>query len=377
MPAPTPMKPAGNGSSRPQPLDYAAPLPLHERLVRYLPTREQFVNFLKNLVWVAPLTLLIWVYAEREQTVTLGPVTFPIEVRTTDANKLVTLRKPQDKNVVVELSGPRARLDRVRELLQPRPDMAAIEITVDPKMSEPGQELLTIGQLNNNPVFRNSGITVKSAQPSYIYVAIDSYQEVDVPVKAPPDAENQLSDQTYFVPSTVKVRAPSQLVEAAKSNALAVYADIGKRDEFKTKTGMVKLENVPLYWVVAGREQREHVSIAPLTVTANVDIKPRDKTYEIASVPVFKETPDKFDDRYVVTYNTQNPINNVKVTGPDEEIAKIIDGSFKVKARVEVSSLDATDRPIRKRLKFDLPPGVSLHKDNPTYEFEYSLSERK
>src|SRR6476620_6002219 len=162
MPPPTPMKPAGTGPARPQPLNYAAPLPIHERLVRYLPTREQFTNFLKNLVWVAPLTLLIWVYAEREQTVTLGPVTFPIEVRTTDANKLVTLRKPQDKNVVVELSGPRARLDRVREMLQPRPGAAAIEIIVDPKMSEPGQELLTVGQLNNNPVFRNFGITVKS-----------------------------------------------------------------------------------------------------------------------------------------------------------------------------------------------------------------------
>jgi len=371
------MKPVGNGSSRPQPLNYAAPLPIHERLVRRLPSREQFVNFLKNLVWVAPLTLLIWVYAEREQTVTLGPVTFPIEVRTTDANKLVTLRKPQDKNVVVELSGPRARLDRVREMLQPRPGAAAIEITVDPKMSEPGQELLTVGQLNNNPVFRNFGITVKSAQPSYIYVGIDSFQEVDVPVKAPPDAEHQLSDQTYFVPSTVKVRAPSQLIDAAKRNSLAVYADVSKRDEFKTKTGQVKLENVPLYWVVAGREQRENVSIAPLTVTANLDIKPRDKTFEIGSVPVFKETPAGFDDRYVVTYNTPNPINNVKVTGPDEEIAKIIDGSFKVKARVEVSSLDATDRSNRKPLKFDLPPGVSLHKDNPKYEFEYSVSERK
>src|SRR3954466_12407629 len=123
---PTPMKPAGNGSSPPHPLNYAAPLPTPGRLPRHLPTREQFTNFLKNLVWVAPLTLLIWVYAEREQTVTLGPVTFPLEVRTTDPNKLATLRKPQDKNVVVELSGPRARLDRVRELLQPRPDTAAI-----------------------------------------------------------------------------------------------------------------------------------------------------------------------------------------------------------------------------------------------------------
>jgi hypothetical protein len=377
MPAPTPtMKPAGDPSSKPRPLNYASPIPIRDRIGRHLPSREQVVNFLKNLVWVAPLTLLIWVYAEREQTVTLGSVTFPIEVRTTDHNKLVTLRKPQDKNIVVELSGPRARLDRIGELLKPGRDSQPVEIYVDPKMSPPGQELLTIAQINNYALFKNNGITVKSAQPPYIYVAIDSFEDVDVPVKAPPDVEKQLTDQTYFVPSTVKVRAPSQLIEAARQgNGLAVYADVSKRDEFKTKTGQVKLENVPLYWVVAGREQREHVTIAPLTITANLDVKPRDKIYEIKSVPVYKETPAGFDDRFVVQYNAT--VSNVKVSGPEEEIAKIIDGSFKVKARVEVSSLDATDRPIRKPLKFDLPPGVYLQKDANKYELEYTVTERK
>jgi hypothetical protein len=375
MPAPTPLKPAGSGSTRPQPLNYAAPLPIRERLGRHLPTREQFTNFLKNLVWVAPLTLLIWVYAEREQTVTLPPITFPIEVRTTDHNKLVTLRKPQDKNIVVELSGPRARLDRVRELLQPKPDTTPVEIFVDPRMSEPGQELLTISQINNYAVFKNNGITVKNAQPPYIYVEIDSFKEVDVPVKAPPDAESQLSDQTYFVPSMVKLRAPSQMLEAARQrNELAVYADVSKREEFKTKTGVLKLENVPLYWVVAGQEKRENVTIAPLAVTANLDIKPRDQTYEIGSVPVYRETPAGFDDHFTLTFSS--PANNVKVSGPAEVIAKIRDGTLKVKARLEISSADPTGTN-RKALKFDLPPGVSLSKDAPQVDTEYTLTPRQ
>jgi len=193
-------------------------------------------------------------------------------------------------------------------------------------------------------------------------------------VKAPPDAENQLSDQTYFAPPTVKVRAPSQLIDAAKqSNSLAVYADLSKRDEFKTKTGSVKLENVPLYWVVAGREQREHVSIAPLVVTAGLDIKPRDETFEIGSVPVYKETPQGFDDRFSVTYTS--PVNNVKVSGPSELIAKIRDGTIKVRARLELTSADSTGTN-RKALKFDLPPGVSLAKDAVPPECEYSLTPR-
>jgi hypothetical protein len=371
-----PLKPASSGSDKPHTLNYAPPLPVRERLGRYLPTREQFTNFLKNLVWVAPLTLLIWVYAEREQTVTISGLSFPIEVRTTDHNRLVTLRRPADKNVIVELSGPRARLDRVRDVLQPKPDGAPVQIYVDPQIGEGGQELLTVSQINNHPIFKNNGITVKSAQPPYLVVDIDSYREVDVPVKAPPEIESQLSDQTYFNPSIVKLRAPSQLVdEAEKANALVVYADVAKREEFRTKTGLQRFENVPLYWVVRGQIQREHVSLAPLTVTANLDIKPRDETYEVASVPIFKETPAGFEQRFNVEY--EQPIANVKVTGPKEQIDLIRSGQFKVKARVEISSLDPTDKTIRKPLKFDLPPGVTLSKETPQIEWPVKLTSRE
>src|SRR3954447_8679042 len=120
---------------KPRPLDYAPPLTVRERVGRYLPSGEQSVNFLKNLVWVVPLTLLIWIYAEREQTVTLPTEPVSIDVRTNDHNRLVDLRFPQDKNIIVELSGPRARIDRVRELLQPNPEGgAAVQIYIDPQL---------------------------------------------------------------------------------------------------------------------------------------------------------------------------------------------------------------------------------------------------
>jgi hypothetical protein len=374
MHAPSPLKPVSAASSGKPTLNYAPPLPIRERVGHYVPSREQVLNFLKNLVWVAPLTLLIWVYAEREQTVTVSPLTFPVEVLTTAPNRLVTLRKPADKNVVVELSGPRARLDRVRELLQPKPGApAVVQIYVDPQLNPPGQELLTVNAINNNAVFKNHGITVKSAQPPYLYVGIDTYQEVDVPVKAPPDVQRQLSDQTYFTPGVVKLRAPTELIErATAAGELAVYADVSKREEFRTKTGPQKLDNVPVYWMLNKEVQREYVTVTPVAVTANLDIRRRDVTDEIGSVPVFKETPAGLEDRFRVEYITPSPIANVKVTGPDEQIGLIRNGTFKVKARIEVSSLDNTDRPNSKDLKFELPPGVTLHKDTPG-KFEYRL----
>src|SRR5258706_5315713 len=150
-------------------LDYAPPLTVRERFGRYLPSGGQFVNFLQNLIWVVPLTLLIWIYAGREQTVTLSTEPVSIDVRTNDHNRIVTLRLPRDKNIIVELSCPRAQLDRVRELLRPKPDgEAAVQIYVDPQIDLDAPQLLTVDEITYLPVFRSNAINVQSAQPPYL-----------------------------------------------------------------------------------------------------------------------------------------------------------------------------------------------------------------
>jgi hypothetical protein len=354
-----------------RPLDYAPPLTVRERAMRYLPSGEQSLNFLKNLLWVVPLTLLIWIYAEREQTVTLPTEPVSIDVRTNDHNRIVNLRLPQDKNIIVELSGPRARIDRVRELLQPNPEGAAVQIYVDPQIGLGPQQLLTISQINNLPVFKNNGITVKSAQPPYLSVDIDEYDKRMVPLRIPPELAGMLSDQTRFVPDMVEIRAPKQAIEKAEANnQLFVYPDLPKRDELKTRTGAVTLENVPVYWPDFAPDghpltsRREHANYSPQTVSAKLDIKQRDLEYVIPSVPIFKETPNGFENGYTVVIDPPT-FSNVTVTGPAEQIDGIRKGTLKVKARLEISSLDLNkvNTPDRKPLQWDLPPGVTLSRD--------------
>src|SRR4051794_8615574 len=53
--------------------------------------RDRVVGSLRTLLWVAPLTLLIWVYAEREQTASVANVKVGIDVTSTDPGTLVTL----------------------------------------------------------------------------------------------------------------------------------------------------------------------------------------------------------------------------------------------------------------------------------------------
>ena len=86
-----PDAPINPAAPKARPLDYAPPVPLIDRVRRYLPTRDQFTGFLKNMVWVAPITLLIWVYAEREQSVVEGSIVASIDVKASDASRVVTL----------------------------------------------------------------------------------------------------------------------------------------------------------------------------------------------------------------------------------------------------------------------------------------------
>lgn len=345
---------------KPRPIDYGTTPSWSSRLARHLPSADQVAGFLKTLVWVAPLTLLIWVYAEREQSVVQPGVTVPIEVWTSDANRLVTLRRPADKLIIVELSGPRERMDRVQDALKTA-NGTQVQIPIDPKIGLGGQELLTVSAINNDPLFKNLGITVKSAQPPYLYVDIDTYEEREVPVRPPPDVAKLLGDATLITPSQVRLRAPSQLFKTVPAEQLVVYADLANRPELKNnKSGQpIKLDSVPLNWV-----HKEHVTITPPTVSASLEVKANDEPYEHPSVPVSIEAPIGLLDRVKVevvgTAVQPITVTNVKMAGPKAQIELIKSDPSKVRARLPISNQDPLDTTITRTLQIDLPPGVAL-----------------
>ena len=178
MPQAPPMKPAGptivTDAVKPRTLDYTLGDSRWSRFTRHLPSGEQVLSFLRTLIWVAPITLLVWVYAEREQIVTVPSDPFQIGVKTTAANHIVTLSYPQEGMLVPEFSGPRAQIDKIKKLLVPTSDGPAVTLYIDPQPQAGGgariQELLTVSQLNNHPLFKDNGITVKSCQPPFLKV---------------------------------------------------------------------------------------------------------------------------------------------------------------------------------------------------------------
>src|SRR5213078_3233363 len=81
-------------------------------------TRENVISNLKTLAWVVPLTLLIWIYAEREQVATTKDVAVPFDVVSVDPNVAIRVRSPADQNLILELQGPQARLQDVLSKLR-------------------------------------------------------------------------------------------------------------------------------------------------------------------------------------------------------------------------------------------------------------------
>src|SRR5437016_11260172 len=81
-------------------------------------TVDALKDGLKTSVWVVPLTLLVWIYAEQKQrTPEEKGQTVLISIRSADPNRVVTLLRPHDDLPIISMSGPRQAVDDVKNLL--------------------------------------------------------------------------------------------------------------------------------------------------------------------------------------------------------------------------------------------------------------------
>src|SRR5688500_9862212 len=118
-------------SERPQLVDYGRDGGAVRRWARGTFTRENLVSGAKTLAWVVPLTVLIWVYAEREQLIPEQSVPIPINVTSGDPSRVVTLLHPPDKMILADLEGPRSRIDAVRNEFSRSGGVQTLDILLD------------------------------------------------------------------------------------------------------------------------------------------------------------------------------------------------------------------------------------------------------
>jgi hypothetical protein len=325
---------------------------------------ERIISVLKTLAWVAPLTLLIWIWAEREQVATLENNTLPFKITSPDANRIAYLRPGQDSNLVVDLQGPRARVENVLQRLRGGEYPEGLVIQLDRNLP-PNREhtLPTLSLIADLPIFRDNGISVARVAPARLDVVVEPMIELEARVAPPPSVTN-LGPETAFDPPTVRVRGPASDVRAAEQafaarqppQPLTVYADLAGNDALRTP-GRTTLNNVPLVLPDELDDPGERITLDRREVTAHLHVRAADEEWTMPSMTVRLDLPKGMDE-YTVEYN--NAIANVKLIGPKDVIEdlKRPDSEFKPYALLRVGREDLGGRRSRQVRFVDLPPGV-------------------
>ena len=347
-------------------------------------TRDNIVSNLKTLAWVIPLTLLIWIYAEREQVRPAPDVSVPFELAIGNPDRSVWLTSPRDKNLVLELQGPQGRLEAVLADIRGGKEPEGLRLEVPANLEVNREHSIdALPLVRNQRIFVENGITVMACQPSRLQVQVDELIERDAKIVTPPAARN--IDAT-FVPPTVKVRGPRSLLESAAASGgasgggIVVYADLSA-DAFK-QPGNYKIPGPGLPDVLLRMPadmDGERVSIIPPPnkIQATVEVRQADKTKRIPSMPVTLDTPDGLLEKYRVA-DFRGAIQNVTVSGPPGVIDAMDRQDFepKPKARVLVTQEDATGERRSKTVHYDLPPGVEVVEADRNRTVDFRLVDR-
>lgn len=144
-------------------------------------SRDWWIGGLRNLIWVALVTVLIWVYADMEfiDTATISSVTLNLN---TDSKPRLTLLTPSEHTITFEVSGSQTSLERLRGQIE----TAGSTITCDVSRNyDAGQTTVSIAELLAQAEDIDlRGIAVESSDPRNITIDLDPLTTIeDVPVE--------------------------------------------------------------------------------------------------------------------------------------------------------------------------------------------------
>jgi hypothetical protein len=332
--------------------------------------RDRLIANLKTLLTVAPLTVLVWIYAEEQQLVTEKDVPLRLAVQSLDpAHRAVTLLKPTDGTVQVTLQGSQSGIDRVKGLLEQTLLGEPLEVEVGNALPAGVEPLVTLDQIEGNKIFYEQGVTVISCAPETLTVRLDELAELPATVQAPPDAPGLV--KAVFNPSTVSMRGPADLLAAMRRRGgLVAVVDLSD-DPILKQPG--EHPNYSVHFIT-----QQNITCIPDTVTADLTIGQADQTLDVSPVPVKVESTKWLMDHY--TFNFKEALTEpVTLVGPPQQLALVDPRNPKLIAVVELDNTDAGFGHGVKPVTFvdkGLPDGVRVKPDAPPRMIQIAIDPR-
>lgn len=353
------MRTDGQGPEMPQPMR----TPKGARGDRTI-WRTRFLQGLKTFLWVAPLTVLLWVYAEQEKLDKRENVPVRVEVVAPSPDRFVTLVGPtggelRQEDLRLDLEGPSSS---VSAILDPR--SWPLKLSIDDPA--PYNGFVPVAErLNISELFTNKAVKVKRAEPSMLRVRVERRISKEIPIAVRPD---QKTIANIVEPTKMMVDGPETLFSKSE---LVIYADVG---EFAGKEPGERDAEVPIaLYDIRGGEQSGLAMSNPFVTLPQVkslrvkvpEAKIIDYTLTktiplIVQLPAFTLDRDKSKVEIPIVN-----LPNVKVSGPPDAVAQLRADppKFQAAAILSLTNDDFKNKVAYKVLgpnDFVMPPGVKV-----------------
>ncbi len=335
--------------------------------VQRTPVGRRVYEVIRNLMLVVPLTMLVWLYAERETIDDKQVISVPVIIHPDRADRIVTFASSADRVLEIKVAGTRVRIQQARDELARKQGLqivAPAQLELGPQVTLPAMEAV-----NANPIFSQRGITVTSCTPAMLSLQVDELvPAMEFRPGIPQEIASRLDGQAVLDPPTVMLSGPKRALMSTDV-PVEVVAEI--TPQMLPKVGG-EIPAVPLRL----KTTNELVKITPTTVKALVKLKSSAVTYVINSVPVFTFGPPALFDKYRVNFPNGPFLSRVTVVGPQEEINRIISEDFKPKALLEITQNDARERLPRSPSQYILPEHVTVSDEDKSRTITFELVER-
>ena len=329
---------------------------------------------LRTFVWVAVITVLIWVYADIHFTAE-EDISATLHILTGSADNIV-LTSPNDASIRFRVKGKRNFIDRFLERLSERKMM----LPYDPARElGPGQHRERISEiLTALPELRDLGLEIVWTRPRDIDIHLDRLIDIrDVPVK--PDFSDVVpSGPVEVKPDRVCLRIPeSQEKNIALPKQLTVPTKpitLGD-DVIAGDTKTVEVEVLP-------PPNISNASLIPnkVTVTFKVGQRTDSKIFTVAVAvqsPMYWLTDGTWSKYELKAKPGENWTRQITVTGKSEDLEKLT--LEKIQAYIVLTDSDL--KPIGSWLpgdvKVQFPPDLKVRlADEPVPPVSYRLEKR-
>jgi hypothetical protein len=314
--------------------------------------REKLNEGFKTFLWIAPLTALIWIYAERAQIAPLEQ-RVQIAVKSASSDRVATLLPPFDRFVTLDLRAPRASLDAVRDRLT---NTRYLEIIIPDEIGPDFQGDISLTErIERHPLFQEWAVDVERSFPAIARIRVEPKDSRTLRLEV--KAENSGFGSVTFDPPTITISGPRSIIQRLPADQVA-YTDL---DKLRTYGPGIRTDTVSVL-LPPGFDQ-EGVTKDPPRVQATVEIKQGAKE-TLASIGIGVEIPGVLLEDLPKVIGPRT-LPNVEVSGPPAQIARIRQpgGDFPVRVRVAIRYEDLQQPTFTKRVTAEdyvLPAGVTV-----------------